>query len=126
MVNEHSPGALLICDDVNEITRLRRFFEDDYRLKATSSPGSAVFVAASSKPAFIVFHIGTSFNEIFPFYKELRADETTKAIPLIIIADVTLVKPLMDNIEFENTAVISATVTKESMGVIVSKVLKKR
>ncbi|MDR0805086.1 MAG: hypothetical protein LBN42_04815 [Oscillospiraceae bacterium] len=118
---------LIVCDKIQEINRLRRNFEGSpYTIKATGAMQSASYVAATSEPSLIVYQLGDDYSQFFAFYKQLRESEQTANIPLLLAADISVMKPFSDHISLRNAHIVSTGITKDSMLGIVDKMIKQQ
>lgn len=116
-------NVLLVCDKILEINKLRRCFNQDFTIKATSSVQSGAFVAESSLSDIVIYHIGSDFKHLFNFYKDLRNNPATKNIPLIVIADFNILKILTETIKLNNAKIIGTTISIENMQSLVASLL---
>ncbi len=107
--------VLVICDKIQEINRLRRYFDSTYTIKATNSANNAVGIAESSEIGLILYEMGRDYTNLFKFYKDLRTNEKTKELPIIAITDFSVLKTLNDTVKMLNTVIIGSTITTENM-----------
>ncbi|MCL2086646.1 MAG: hypothetical protein FWH05_03525 [Oscillospiraceae bacterium] len=108
-----SKKVLLISGGVIEINRMRRYFDPGFSIKATSSVKNAQQVVATEDIELVIYSIGTDFIGLFEFYKNLRLSKKTADVPLIIIADDAVLKPLNDCVELRKTKLIGHAISRE-------------
>ncbi|MCL2077251.1 MAG: hypothetical protein FWH08_02475 [Oscillospiraceae bacterium] len=108
-------NVLIISDSIREINRLRRFFDSDFKVSATNSAESAVNVLQGKTTDITIFHTGTDLSRLFEFYKQLRQNAATENLPLIVLADASILKTLVDTVEMKNAAVTGTSITSDNM-----------
>lgn len=108
-------NVLLLSNGIEEINRMRRYFDTSFSIKATSNMASAVYVAESSEIGLVLYNMGTDFNTLIQFYRDLRESKITADVPLIVIAEISAIKPLNDCVELTNTHLVSSAVTRENI-----------
>lgn len=106
---------LLISETIQEINRLRRYFDEGYAVKAVSSVITAQTIIHKAKPDLIIFSLGSDFSRLFPFYTYIRTNSAFVDIPMIVIADIVILKSLTENVELKKSTILSATVSKENL-----------
>lgn len=116
--------VLLICDKLQEINRIRRYFDASYVIKATNSPGNAVDVAANSTADLVLYHIGADYSKLFDFYRNMQGNEITKNLSVIIMADINIVKTLSEMVAMQNTTIVASSIAKETLSGMVDKMLR--
>ncbi|MDR1753587.1 MAG: hypothetical protein LBR74_01615 [Eubacterium sp.] len=107
-------NVLLISTGILEINRMRRYFDTSFAIKATSSVQSAAELAAVSDAGLVMYSIGADLWNLFNFYRELRLSKKTENLPLIIIADTGILKPLSDCVELIGTKFIGHAISREN------------
>jgi len=108
-------NVLIICDNIQEINRVRRYFGTEYKVRATNAIENAYSSIKAQTPDLAICHIGTDFSKLFGFYKNLRQSAATETLPLIVIADTGVLKALTDTVELKSTALIGSLITHENM-----------
>ncbi|MDR0821849.1 MAG: hypothetical protein LBN40_05255 [Oscillospiraceae bacterium] len=106
-------NALIISDKLQDINKLRRYFDSSFTIKAAHAATGAADLAASSNFVCIVYHIGADYGDLFPFYKELRWRTETSETPLVVIADANVLKPLGEYTSLINTKILPPSATRE-------------
>jgi DNA-binding NarL/FixJ family response regulator len=114
--------VLFICDKIQEIYRLRRYFGPNYVIKATNTTAGAIDIAKSTNLQLILYHIGTDFKSLFPFYRELRDSAAAAHLHMIVMADVNILKPLTDTVYLENATIVSTSISRDALADLVSRV----
>ena len=117
--------ALVICEKVQEINRLRRYFDNSFTVKATGNIQSAVYVAQTASPDIILYNLGQDFRYLFSFYRELRETESTSAVPLIVMAEMNILKTLTDSVTMRGVHLASLTASEESIRSLVTRLAPK-
>lgn|SRR5574344_1219332 len=107
--------VLLISETAQEINRLRRFFNENYSVKAVSSVITAQTIIHRAKPDVVIFSLGSDYTRLFPFYTFIRTNSDFLELPLIVIADIVILKPLTDNVELSKSTILSSTASGESI-----------
>lgn len=116
--------VLIICDRIQEINRLRRVFDKSFAIKATSSVQNGASIAESSDTDIIIYHTGTDYSSLFAFYKEIRTGEKTAEIPLIVIADMSILKQLTDTVRMIDTSIVGTMISQENILVLINSLIE--
>lgn len=116
--------VLIICDRIQEINRLRRIFDKSFAIKATSSVQSGVSIAESSDSGLVIYHIGADYSSLFAFYKELRTNDKTSEIPLIVIADMSILRQLTDTVRMIDTNIVGTMISQENILVLINSLVE--
>jgi DNA-binding NarL/FixJ family response regulator len=114
--------VLFICDKIQEIYRLRRYFGPNYIIKATNTTAGAIDIAESTNLKLILYHIGTDFKSLFPLYRDLRASSVASKLHMIVMADLNILKPLTDTVYLENASIVSTSISRDALAELVSRV----
>lgn len=107
--------VLIICDNINEITALKRHFGEDYRVSGSNSAENALGILQNGTTDIAVYKTGSDMSKLLAFYKRVRQEPKTEKLPIIFIADEAVLGVLNDVASLEKAAGISPPVSAESM-----------
>lgn len=116
--------VMIVCDKIQEINRLRRIFDKSFIIKAASSVQSGAFFEENSDSGIFIYHIGSDFKHLFTFYKEMRANKKTERLPLIVIADLSVLKILTDTIEMTDTSIVGTAISQENLLALINSLIE--
>ena len=107
---------LVICEVLNELARLRKYFDPaEYTVKAVTSYQAAVVNLRKDKSDLVIVDIGEKTDGLFGFYRFMRTGVSCADIPMIIMANPATQRALMDNTEMIGTRVVGSTINVENM-----------
>ncbi len=91
MANTKTKKKILVLDDEPDVvTYLASLFEDnDYIVVSANDGNEGLKKARSEKPDLITLDISMPEKSGIRFYREIRADEELKDIPIIIVTGVS-------------------------------------
>ena len=100
-------NILIICDNINEITRLKKHFGEEFKVSASNSAENAYSVMQNRLLDLAVYHVGSDMAKLLAFYKSVRKTPKTENLNLVFIADESMKAVLNDVAALENASVIS-------------------
>jgi PleD family two-component response regulator len=117
-------NVLIVGENIKAINKLRRVFGFEFRVSATNSPDNALNILQNKTTDLVIYHAGRDLSLLFEFYKSLRKDAETDGVPLLVIAEVTILKALSDTVEMTETAVIADNLGEEEMTGVINSMLE--
>ena len=108
-------NILIISDNIQQINKLRHYFSDEYKVSATNSADTALNTLQNKKADLALYHAVTDLSGFFSFYKTARQNPATENVPLIAVADTTMLKTLVDTVELKNAAFISTLIAPDKL-----------
>ena len=106
---------LIICDNINEITKMKKLFGEDFRVSGSNSGENALGILQNKTTDIAVYYAGNDMSGLFAFYKLIRQEPKTENQALIFVVDESTLKILSDTTALENAAVIAAPVNSEEL-----------
>ncbi|MCL1822642.1 MAG: hypothetical protein FWG44_00385 [Oscillospiraceae bacterium] len=116
-------NILIVSDSIQEINKLRRYFGEDFKVSATNSIENAAVILQKKTAEIALYHIGVNLAGFFEFYKNLRTNKATEELPLIVIADTSILKTLTDTVALKKGSFISPGITPDNLQNLVYSVL---
>jgi PleD family two-component response regulator len=116
-------NVLVVGENIKEINKLRRSFGFDFKVSATNSPDNAVSILQKKTNDLAVYHASEDLSLLFNFYRSLRASAATEKLPLLVIADATVLKALNDTVEMAGVTVIGRNLSEDEMTGVVNSML---
>ena len=105
-------NILIINENLNEITKLKRFFGEGFKVSGSNNAENALSVMQNRLLDMVVYQVYFDMAQIFAFYKAVRQEPQTEKLPLVFITDADMLNLLNDVTVFENAVVIAAPVTE--------------
>ena len=113
-------NILIICDNINEITRLRKLFGEDFKVSGSNSPENALDVMQNRLLDLVIFQVPADMNRLFAFYKAVRQESKTERLPLVFVTDEAMLNVLNEVTALENAVMIAAPVTAEAVRSVIN------
>ena len=118
--------VLVICEVLNELTRLRKYFDpNSFKVKAVTSYQAAFTTLRKERSDLVVLDIGEKISGLFGFYGFMRKNMSCSDIPVIIIANPGVQKALADNTELIGMRVVGSAISVENMQLAMNEVTAK-
>ena len=116
-------NVLIVGENIKEINKLRRAIGFEFKVSATNSPDGALESLKSKAADLAVYRAGRDLSLLFEFYKSLRRNEATEDVPLLVIADVIVLRALAETVEMARTVVVGDNLGEEEMSGVINSML---
>ena len=106
---------LIVCDNINEISKLKRSFGDEYKVSASNSAENALNILQNKTTDIALFHAGADISRLFAFYRLVRQNPETENQPIIFVVEEVVLNIISDTITLEDAEVVVAPVSLENI-----------